>query len=368
MSNNMALEKEFDKQMNEIQQPNIMVVGGTGVGKSSVINEVFGKEFSKVGAGEPVTKGCTKYSQPGTPISIFDTEGYEIIDGEANNGNFEKKVISEIERRNELELKEQIHLFWYCISISNHRITSYDIKNIMLLNKMNPDENLAIVFTQCDNDELDDSGNGKKSKAFKELLVSKGIKNPCFETMIVHDDTLELKNLINWSAENLPKESFKQSFIGAQKNNISIKHSEAANIIKLASVAAAVAAGANPFPMSDSLTLIPIQMGMAIKLTNIYGLTNTMNTALSLFKSQVVSMLGKQAAASLLKLIPGVGQLVNAGVASTITFALGYALKEIYTAAYVHLLDTGEDPDWQTLFTKIDLSNWLASRKEPLLN
>ena len=36
------LEEEFEKQKAELQKPNLAVVGGTGVGKSSLINSVFG--------------------------------------------------------------------------------------------------------------------------------------------------------------------------------------------------------------------------------------------------------------------------------------------------------------------------------------
>ncbi|WP_353888713.1 GTPase [uncultured Microbacterium sp.] len=40
---------------------NLAVVGGTGVGKSSLINAVFGRDLAKVGKGLPVTRGADYY-------------------------------------------------------------------------------------------------------------------------------------------------------------------------------------------------------------------------------------------------------------------------------------------------------------------
>jgi len=38
---------------------NLLVVGKTGVGKSTLVNTMFGSEVARTGVGEPVTKGLT---------------------------------------------------------------------------------------------------------------------------------------------------------------------------------------------------------------------------------------------------------------------------------------------------------------------
>jgi len=57
---------------------NIINIGKTGVGKSTIINAVFGKkEMAKTGIGTPVTQYSKPYSIPDSPITIYDTKGLE---------------------------------------------------------------------------------------------------------------------------------------------------------------------------------------------------------------------------------------------------------------------------------------------------
>jgi hypothetical protein len=71
----------------------------------------------------------------------------------------------------------------------------------------------------------------------------------------------------------------------------------------------------------------------------------------ALLKQQVMSLVGKQLATSLLKLIPGFGQIINAAVAGALTFALGSTMIELYSKAYKEYLDTGKLPDWTQVFS-----------------
>lgn len=350
------LKQAYDKQVQEFKtsKPNVMVVGGTGVGKSSLINTILGKDVAKSGVGEPVTRGCHKYSGDTLGINIFDTEGYEIIHDSLDNSNFEKNVIGEIKHRQLQDLKEQIHLFWYCVSVAG-RIKNYDISNIQKLQSLST--KLAVVITKCDTDQLNENNQGKTATAYREELKEEhNIHCPVFEVMTTPqtNDTLELDKLITWSAEALPEGALRQGFIGAQQHCLALKEKDALSIIQKRAMAAA-AVGATPIPGSDAVPILAIQMEMAYQLASLYGVQTMGSAATSLLEAQLLSALGKLVASELTKLIPGVGSLINAGVAGGLTYGLGFGLQKLFYQAQSDFLKTGKKPNWAQLFEMTNL-------------
>lgn len=69
-------EVKFDKN-----KLNILVIGKTGAGKSTLINAVFGKKLAKTGSGKPVTQSLKQF-QKGN-LSIYDSKGLELQDNDA---------------------------------------------------------------------------------------------------------------------------------------------------------------------------------------------------------------------------------------------------------------------------------------------
>ena len=65
---------------------NVLIAGSTGVGKSTLINTVFGKKVAITGQGAPITQQITKYSLE-NGLSIYDTKGLEM------NADSAKKLI-----------------------------------------------------------------------------------------------------------------------------------------------------------------------------------------------------------------------------------------------------------------------------------
>lgn len=59
---------------------NLAVFGKTGVGKSTLVNAIFGSEVAETGVGRPVTQGLVYYRHPGGLLGLYDSEGFETGD------------------------------------------------------------------------------------------------------------------------------------------------------------------------------------------------------------------------------------------------------------------------------------------------
>lgn len=347
-----GLKEKFDNELqefkNSVKSPNVLLLGQTGVGKSSLVNTIFGEDLAKVSHTKPETRGFHIYNSPQIPINIIDSEGYEL----ANPEVFKKSFNDYIEQ-NFTQADKQIHICWYCISISSARVLPYDLDNIEFLTR---DKRIptSVVFTQCDNDTPE----GSVAKSLSEVIGNKfGRHIRCFQTSNdseINKD-LDIEKLIDWSINNLNDDNLKAGFIIAQKANLNLKEEKANERIKYYATGAA-AIGASPIPMSDAILLTALQVQMASDIFTVYGLDAKMsNTIKNIIGGRVISMIGKSVAGNLLKLIPGIGTAagaaINAGVASTITYTLGYALVQI-TKKAIEVEWSGDSKVLEMLFSE----------------
>ena len=102
---------ELSKNKTQNYDLNVLIAGSTGVGKSTLINTVFGKKVALTGQGAPITQQITKYSLE-NGFSIYDTKGLEMKDFEATKGEIES-FLSENKAKS---ADKQIHIAWLCLS------------------------------------------------------------------------------------------------------------------------------------------------------------------------------------------------------------------------------------------------------------
>lgn len=105
------------------------------------------------------------------------------------------------------------------------------------------------------------------------------------------------------------------------------QHDKCQLIIHSAAVSAG-AAGALPIPGSDAIPIAAIQTAMIIGLGSVFDKRITESIAVSMAGRLMAESAGKVVAGGLIKLIPGVGSVVNASVAFTITEAMGWEVAE----------------------------------------
>ena len=100
-------------------------------------------------------------------------------------------------------------------------------------------------------------------------------------------------------------------------------------IIHSASLSAgAVGAGLAQIPCSDNLVITPIQLVMTIALGQVFGIDLSESSAKAALASASAATVGRTAAQVLIGWVPGVGNLINAGTAATLTEAMGWMLAE----------------------------------------
>ncbi|MDM1369842.1 GTPase [Myroides marinus] len=128
---------------------NFVIIGKSGVGKSSLINYFFNKEVAKTGAGAPVTqKEFEIYTleEENQILQIYDSWGIE--------GGKTEEWLSFFhffmkERKGE-DVEKWINTAIYCISAESNRIEEYDKKiiNSLIAEELSP----IIAITKSDAD------------------------------------------------------------------------------------------------------------------------------------------------------------------------------------------------------------------------
>lgn len=319
---------DYDKLLNKIRKnvkkPSVLVTGGTGVGKSSLINHLFGMDVAKTGNGKPMTDRITRYEPENYDVVLYDTLGYEV--GEDKQQQFYKDVIGFVKKANgQSDIKKHVHLAWYCISAANKRVTPTDLDAIAALDGLTK---VCVVLTQIDAAtmvELDE---------MKQVLQKKLPKTSVFLVSIdprVPEEKMQWNGLLGWSVDHLDA-GLQLAFAQALGQELHVKHVQADKLIHRY-VAAAAGAVVCPLPMTDSAALIAIQTTMATHLFNFWGIDRGTDKIKEVFVNVVVANTGRIFSRSLLKLIPGAGSIaatvVNSGVATSFTYAFGRAVNEV---------------------------------------
>ncbi|MDU8907926.1 GTPase [Clostridioides difficile] len=213
--------KKFQSDLENMDKVNILVVGKTGVGKSTLINNIFREELAETGIGRPVTQHLKKISKEGLPINLYDTKGLELE--EDVQETIKKEILDEIENcnRNSLERNDKselMHVCWYCINTSVARCEETDIKWINELSEKIP---VIVVLTQ-----------GFPRKKARELKSSiddlnlncKNVIPVLAEQLVEEEDEIVIKSygldkLVEVTYQVIPKE-VKKAFVNVQKVDI----------------------------------------------------------------------------------------------------------------------------------------------------
>ncbi len=328
-------EDRFAEAFAQLGCFNLAVFGKTGVGKSTLVNAIFGRDVAATGVGRPVTRGLVYHRHPDGFLGLYDSEGFEtgtagdvIVDGL-------RRLITEHRAR---PISERVHAAWYLVRWSDRRFEEAQEQFVRELSALGLP--VIIVLTQVPSR---DGQVHPEAAAFARYIAELGLPirphgrvvmtnaladpftgSPVFGLQALLDDTYQV----------IP-EAASAALTAAQVVDIGRKKKAVAAIINQAVVVAA-GVGATPIPFADAAVLVPNQVTMIARITAAYGLPPSRSRALSTAGSVILTggatMAGRYAVTSLLKFVPGgavAGSAISATVAGALTKAVGHAWANV---------------------------------------
>ena len=331
------IKRAIHDATHEIGTVNVLIAGRTGVGKSTLINEVFQGRLAATGQGEPVTTETRRYTKKGIPLAIYDTRGLELKEY--------RRILEELVEFVESKAKDEdfmqhIHVAWVSVSEDSRRVEEAETELHCRLAASMP---VLGVITKARFDQ------GFRTEVQRLLPKAKNVVR--VRALSEHFDDSDtvlapmgLKELVEATAEVIP-DAVQRAFAAAQKVSIELKKRKAHKVVGAAAVAAG-GVGAAPIPFADALILVPIQIGMLAGISATFGIEVTRAFLSTLVAATAgaagATFLGRAVVSNLLKLVPGVGSVVGGTIALGAAVALTTALGELYIAVLAKLFTASE--------------------------
>jgi uncharacterized protein (DUF697 family)/GTPase Era involved in 16S rRNA processing len=330
---------KFDEQADKIGRFNLAIFGKTGVGKSTLINAIFGDDLAETGIGEPVTRDSHLYMHHSGHFGVLDTRGLEIgLDNEVILDDL-KSYVRQMRR---LELKDQVHVAWYCVRANDRRFEDTEAAFIRALDALGLP--VLLVLTQVPKRKDDfhpDAVRLAQEISALDLPITGGVpfmtyaKSDEFAGFEAHG----LQDVLDATFQVAPQ-GVQQALIAAQQIDFTRKRAEAKRSIEIASTAAA-AAGATPIPFSDAALLVPIQLTMMASVSHIYDINLDRAVTASLAATAAATTAGRTAVGNLVKLVPGFGSLVGGAISASIASAFTWSMGQAWTVVCIRLAKGG---------------------------
>ncbi len=359
-------DQVFQDLQRELKKPNILICGGTGVGKSSLVNDIFylyGEDMAKVGVDwNPETMGVQRFTSDDCSVNLYDTQGYEI--GADDNKEYLEDIIGFIDQRrldHPMEIAEHIHEVWYCISAGNKRFFDMDKDLIREIERLQVP--IMLLITKVDEVSADELADLKQAirDAYPNLDVF------TYSTAIpkesaIYKTYVQKEEITNWAIEHLDT-SLLSGLLPALSGAIDAKAAYARKVVipKYTSMAVGTVAATSFLPVSivDSIPLMGIQVKMAMEIFSLLGISyDIKSTASSVAGTTLASYVGRTLSSKIIGMIPYINKVskfveagVNMTVAGSVTATLGMALQSMGTTYAKACIENGGQINFAEYFS-----------------
>jgi small GTP-binding protein len=280
-------------------KPRVAFAGFGNSGKSSLLNAIYGAEVARVSMRTDETQAAQVAERFG--IDFTDTPG-------VGTGQFSFESVID------LGVLQRQHIVVHVLNAAS-AISSEDEKLRRAL--LGAKTRSITVVNKIDLLDADER------RQFLESVYDKlGLRENEVSLVSAKRGT-GIPELVQRIADLLPS-ALQDAFIAQQRADEALKEKRIrALIYSKAGVCAAVALA--PIPIADILVLTPIQMAMVATIGYFHGIEVTPDRATELMGVMGAGVGLRGAARQLVKLVPGYGVVVGAGIAFAGTVALGEA-------------------------------------------
>ena len=333
----------INEKLKNLKKLNIIVVGKSGVGKSTLINSLFRDKIAETGLGRPITTEIRKIEKKDYPMAIYDTPGFELSEGQ--QAKVKEEIIELIHKGLATgDINNAIHCIWYCINVGGNRTFDQTeinwLKELIEKNKVTKVPIIVVLTQACPK---------TKGKQMQTLVEKENLDIIKVIPVLAQDMDFDgeyvakaygLDQLVDIMSEALPEEP-QDTLQNVQKASLKSKKKRSRAVVAAAS-AVAFGEGFIPIPFSDAAVLIPTQITMIASITTNFGMSISKSVIMSFISSTIgtagTTILGKSMVSNLFKLIPGVGTgvggMISGSTASLLTTALGEAYIKFMEMIY----------------------------------
>jgi uncharacterized protein (DUF697 family)/GTP-binding protein EngB required for normal cell division len=321
-------EEKLREARKDVGRFNIIVAGRTGVGKTTLVGAIFGKEVGNTLMGRPRTRGRIWYpEQPGEAdiLRLCDTEGLEMEHYKETLDGLKR----EIEARNSSrDPFDHIHVAWLCIDEPSLTVQPGEEALVKLLER----EGIPVIAV------LTKAGMAPqfKDKVAELLPGVRAVVRVRAQPIIIEGQAFQpmgLDDLMRATEAAIP-DAVETAWHVASRN-LTAMLAKAETTVRRAA-AAAGAAGAAPIPLADAAGVFGVQVGMIVAISLQMGVklkrSDLQPMAMTLIGALGLTAGGRFIAGQFAQLIPGLGTVAGSAItgstAAAITFGLGRAYIE----------------------------------------